>query len=152
LPGIGAVLLLGAATRSLCTTTDDHLRPHTWASLLPVFLLVALLSLAMVGQSWKWRTMAKTNMAVLRQIAEQEPQPQRNAHIILNYAQRDTRHRFPDGFSTWGFPFAVKLLYDEPNLRGDIVGEANQLEHVSGSTEINYVYVAGEGGPKVIKR
>jgi hypothetical protein len=152
LPGIGAALLLGATTRSLYAAADNERRPQTWASLLPVFLLVALLSLATVGQSWKWRTMAKTNTSILRQIAEQEPQPTRNARIVLSYAQRDERHRFPDGFGTWGFPFALKLLYDDPSLRGDIVGEANRLEHVSGSTDVNYLYVAGEDRPKVIKR
>lgn len=151
LPGIGAALLLGAAARSLYSTGDNE-RPRTWLNLLPIFLLVILLSVATVGQSWKWRTMAKTNSSILRQIAEQHPQPERNSHLILRYAQRDERHRFPDGFGTWGFPFAVKLLYDEPNLRGDIVGEANGVEPVSGSPIINYQYVAGEDSPKVIKQ
>jgi hypothetical protein len=96
--------------------------------------------------------MAKTNSAILRQIAEQEPQPERNAHIVMRYAQPDARHRFPDGFGTWGFPFAVKLLYDEPNLRGDIAGEGNRVEPVPGSREVNFLYVAGEESPKVIKQ
>lgn len=151
LPGIAAALLLGATTRSLYSTAGRE-RTQTWTSLLPVSLLVALLCVAMVGQSWKWRTMAQTNSAVLRQIAEQTPRPARNAHIILRYAQRDVRHRFPDGFGTWGFPFAVKLLYDEPNLRGDIAVEGEQVETVSGSTLVNYLYVAGGDGPKVIRQ
>jgi hypothetical protein len=151
LPGIGAALLLGATARALYPTTPDA-PAQTWASLLPIFLLVAALSLATVGQSWKWRTMAQTNSVILRQIAQQDPQPQRNAHIILRYAQRDGRHRFPDGFGTWGFPFAVKLLYDEPALRGDIAGEAVRVEQVPGSMQINYLYVAGEDSPKVIRQ
>ena len=151
LPGIGAALLLGAATRSLYTAAGNE-RPQTWASLLPVLLLVALLCVATVGQSWKWRTMAKTNTAILRQIAEQEPQPERNTHIILRYAQPDERHRFPDGFGTWGFPFAVKLLYGEPSLRGDIVVEGKAVESVPGSAVVNYLYVADEDSPKVIRQ
>jgi hypothetical protein len=151
LPGIGAALLLGAATRSLYTTAGS-VRQQTWVSLLPILLLAGLLIVATVGQSRKWMTMAKTNSAILRQIAQQDPQPQPNTHIILRYSQPDERHRFPDGFGTWGFPFAVKLLYDEPTLRGDIVGEANQVEHVSGSTIVNYLYVAGQDSPKVIKQ
>lgn len=151
LPGIGAALLLGAAARSLYLTTDG-VRPQTWVNLLPVFLLVALLCVATVGQSWKWRTMAKTNSAILRQLAQQYPQPEQNTYIILRYAQRDERHRFPDGFGTWGFPFAVKILYDEPSLRGDIVGEGNQVEPLAGSTVVNYLYVVDEGNPKVIKQ
>jgi hypothetical protein len=151
LPGIGAALLLGATARSLYTKGERE-RSQTWVSLLPVILLVALLSLATAGQSWKWRTMAKTNSTILRQIAQQDPQPGRQTHIILRYAQRDERHRFPDGFGTWGFPFAVQLLYDEPSLRGDIVGEKDQVEQVSGSTIVNYLYVAGEDSPKVVRQ
>lgn len=151
LPGIGAALLLGAATRSLYTAAGNE-RTQTLASLLPVFLLVALLTAAMIGQSWKWRTMAQTNKAILRQLAEQEPQPERNTHIILRYARPDARLRFPDGFGTWGFPFAVQLLYGEPSLRGDIAVEGTEVEHVPGSAVVNYLYVAGEDSPKVIKR
>jgi hypothetical protein len=152
LPGIGAALLLGAATRSLCSTGDGVVHRRTWANLLPIFLLVALLSAATVGQSWKWRTMAKTNSAILRQMKEQDPQPDEGTLIILSYAQRDGRRRFPDGFGTWGFPFAVRLLYDEPNLNGIIVAEENQRERPRGCTEVNYLYVAGEDNPKVIKQ
>jgi hypothetical protein len=151
LPGTGAALLLGAAACSLYPA-GDNTRRLTWVNLLPVILLSALLSLATVGQSWKWRTMAKTNSSILRQLAEQDPQPARDTHIVLSYAQPDRRHRFPDGFGTWGFPFAVRLLYNEPNLRGDIVSEANQSEPVAGSTIVNYLYVAGEDSPKVVKQ
>jgi hypothetical protein len=151
LPGTGAALLLGATARALYTPADN-VRAQTWASLLPIFLLVVALSLATVGQSWKWRTMAKTNSSILRQIAQQDPQPQRNAHVILSYAQRDERHRFPDGFGTWSFPYALQLLYDEPNLRGDIAVEPEQVEPVAGSMRVNYLYVAGEDSPKVIKQ
>jgi hypothetical protein len=152
LPGTGAALLLGAAAQSLYSTGERVVRPRTWVNLLPIILLVAMLSLATVGQSWKWRTMAKTNSVILRQIREQGPQPERNTHIILRYAQRDERHRFPDGFGTWGFPFAVKLLYGDPNIRGDIVGEAKEVESVADSREVNYLYASGEDGPKVIKQ
>jgi hypothetical protein len=151
LPGIGAALLLGAATRSLCSTAGDE-RPHTWVNLLPIFLLVALLAAAMIGQSWKWRTMAKTNSAILRQIAEQEPQPERNTQFVLSYSQPDRRHRFPDGFGTWSFSFALRLLYDEPSLRGDIAVEGQSSERVPGSKRVDYLFVAGEDSPEVIKQ
>ena len=55
-------------------------------------------------------------------------------------------------FGTGGFHFAVKLLYDEPNLRGDIAAGESQVEHVSCSTIDNYLYVTGKDSPKVIKR
>lgn len=152
LPGVGAALLLGAAARSLRRMGDRPLRPRAWANLLPILLLVALLSLATVGQSWKWRTMAKTNSAVLRQMREQDPRPERNTHIILRYARRDERLRFPDGFGTWGFPFAVKLLYDDPSLRGDIVGETNKGEPAAGGRVANYLYAGGDDGPKVTRQ
>jgi hypothetical protein len=151
LPGTGAALLLGASTRSLYSTAGNE-RPHTLANLLPIILLVALLTTAMIGQSWKWRTMAKTNSAILRQIAEQEPQPERSTLIILSYTLPDRRHRFPDGFGTWSFPFAVRLLYDAPHLDGIIAGEESQTERDVRCTEVNYLYVAGEDSPKVIKQ
>jgi len=156
LPGVGAALLLGAAARSLydtAATPEGESRRKRWLSLLPVVLLAALLSIATVGQSLKWRTMARTNAAILRQLAEQDPHVERNANIILRYADRDARHRFPDGFGTWGFPFAVKLLYGDPSLRGEIVREgARAVEGASGGREINYLYVAGEDAPKVVKQ
>lgn len=151
LPGAGAALLLGATARSLYTSADDG-RAQTWISLLPIIVLVAGLSVAMVGQSWKWRTMAKTNSSILRQLAQQDPRPEPNTHIILRYAQRDARHRFPDGFGTWSFPYALKLLYDEPGLRADIALEGITVESVSGSTVVNYLYVADEQSPKVIRQ
>lgn len=151
LPGIGAALLLGASVRSLYSTAGNE-RSHTLASLLPIFLLVALLTTAMIGQSWKWRTMAKTNSSILRQIAEQSPQPERNTGFILSYSLPDRRNRFPDGFGTWSFPFALRLLYDEPSLRGDIVVEGQESERVPGSARVNYLFVAGEDSPKVVKK
>lgn len=151
LPGTGAALLLGAVARALYSTSDGK-RPQTWVSFLPILLIVAALSAATVGQSLKWRTMAKTNVTILRQIAQQDSQPQQNTHIILRYARSDGRHRFPDGFGTWGFPFALKLLYGDPNVSGEIVVEGKQTANVAGSREVNYLYVAGEESPKVIKQ
>jgi hypothetical protein len=156
LPGVGAALLLGAAARSLYdmkgATQRESLR-RRWLSLLPILLLVALLSVATVGQSWKWRTMARTNMIILRQLAEQDPQLEQNASVILRYAERDGRHRFPDGFGTWGFPFALKLLYRDESVSGEIVREgATAAQTVSGRGEVNYLYVAGEDFPKVFKQ
>jgi hypothetical protein len=155
LPGTGAALLLGAAARSLyeAPTLEGESRRKRWVGLLPLVLSVAVLSVATVGQSLKWRTMARTNTSILRQIAQQDPQVRRNANIILSYAERDGRHRFPDGFGTWGFPFAVKLLYRDPSLSGQIVREGSAaVETVSSSGEVNYLYVAGEDFPKVLKR
>ncbi|HJR09511.1 MAG TPA: hypothetical protein VJ842_19775 [Pyrinomonadaceae bacterium] len=154
LPGIGAALLLGAAARSLYEATAQvESRRKRWAGLLPVVLLVTLLSVATVGQSLKWRTMARTNTSILRQIAQQDPQVERNANIILSYAQSDSRHRFPDGFGTWGFPFALKLLYRDASVNGEIVREGEAMaEAASGSGELNYLYVAGEDFPRVIKQ
>lgn len=151
LPGIGAAFLLGAAARALSSTSEGK-RPQTWLSLLPILLIVAALSAATVGQSLKWRTMAMTNAAVLRQIAQQDAQPRQNTRIILRYALPDGRHRFPHGFGTWGFPFALKLLYDEPTMSGEIIGEGKQPERVSDNREVNYVYVAGEDSPRVIRQ
>ncbi|HLL72914.1 MAG TPA: hypothetical protein VK363_15835 [Pyrinomonadaceae bacterium] len=157
LPGIGAALLLGAAARSLydtAATPEGESRRKRRVSLLPIVLLAALLSVATVGQSLKWRTMARTNAAILRQLAEQDPHMERNTNVILRYADRDARHRFPDGFGTWGFPFAVKLLYGDPSLRGEIVreGTAATVEGASSGGEVNYLYMAGEDSPKVIKQ
>ncbi|HYP02811.1 MAG TPA: hypothetical protein VER76_21680 [Pyrinomonadaceae bacterium] len=159
LPGIGAALLLGAAARSFydALLPEGESRRRRWVSLLPIVLLVALLCIATVGQSLKWKTMARTNMSILRQLAEQDPRMERNAKLILRYGERDARHRFPDGFGTWGFPFALKLLYGDPNVGGEIIREgATMLEAAAGAApgghEVNYLYVAGEDIPKVIKQ
>jgi hypothetical protein len=153
LPGIGAALLLGAAARTLYdAAAQSESRQKRLIGLLPIVLLVALLSVATVGQSLRWRTMARTNASILRQIAQQDPQVERNANIILRYADRDARHRFPDGFGTWGFPFAVKLLYRDESIGGEIIPEGGAVETVSGSGQVNYLYVAGEDFPKVVKQ
>jgi hypothetical protein len=152
LPGIGAALLLGATVRELYATTEGKERPHTLLSLSPIVVVVVALSIATIGQSLKWRTMGKTNSAILTQIAQQETQPEQNTTILIKYVERDRRHRFPDGFGSWGFPFALKLLYGDPNMRGEIILEGTPPEVSVGGRELNYLYRAGEAGPKVIRQ
>ncbi|MDQ1557615.1 MAG: protein O-mannosyl-transferase [Pyrinomonadaceae bacterium] len=153
LPGVGAALLLGAAARALyeCAPVAAR-RAHTWLSLSPIVIVAAALCVATIGQSWKWRTMAKTNTAVLAQMTQQELQPGRGARIVLRYATRDESNRFPDGFATWGFPFAVKLLYQEPDLNGEIATEAATVEANGGSREVVFQYSVEDGHPRVSKR
>ena len=151
LPGIGAALLLGVTARELYADTEENKRPHTLKNLSPIIVVVFALGIATVGQSLKWRRMGRTNSIILTQIAQQETRPEPNTLISIKYAERDSRHRFPDGFGTWGFPFAVKLLYRDQSLNGEIVREGTTAGVVEGSRETIYLYRADEGNPKVIK-
>lgn len=152
LPGIGAALLLGVTARELCANLQENVRPRGWISLSPIVFVVVALSIATVGQSLRWRTMGRTNSSILAQIAQQETQPEADTTIIISYAERDERHRFPDGFGTWSFPFALKLLYRDPNVQGEIVREGTSAENVAGGRELNFVYFASEEYPKVFRQ
>lgn len=152
LPGIGAALLLGVIAREFYANLPGKDCPHTWINLSPIVVVVVGLSIATVGQSLKWRTMGKSNSLILTQIAQQEIRPEHNTTILIKYVERDGRHRFPDGFGTWGFPFAVKLLYLDPSLRGEIVREGTPAEAVAGGRESHYLYLAGGEDPIVIRR
>ncbi len=159
LAGIGPALLLGVTARALYDSPPRALynsspprAPYrTWVSLLPVIAVVVILSVATVGQSLKWRTMAKTNMSILHQVAAQHPLATPGTNIILRYTEADRRHRFPDGFGTWSFPYAVKLLYKDPTLSGEIVPPESATEIIPKNSEVVFIYRTNETSPKVLK-
>ncbi|MCA1565768.1 MAG: hypothetical protein LC803_09050 [Acidobacteria bacterium] len=150
LPGIGAALLLGAVARALYASQPRS--PHRrWVSLFPIIFVVVVLSIATVGQSLKWMRMAKTNMAVLHQIAALHPLATPGTNITLRYAKADRRHRFPDGFGTWSFTYAVKLLYEDPTLSGEVVPQESPTEIIPKNGEVNFIYQADDSYPQVVK-
>ncbi len=151
LPGIAAALLLGAVARALYASSASRTHQRRWLSLFPIIFVVVVLSIATVGQSLKWMRMAKTNMAVLHQIAAQYPLATPGANIILRYTKADRQHRFPDGFGTWSFPYAVKLLYADPTLSGEIVPPESPTEIIPKNGEVNFIYQADDSYPKVVK-
>ncbi|HEV2880177.1 MAG TPA: hypothetical protein VGX24_02625 [Pyrinomonadaceae bacterium] len=150
LPGIAPALLLGAAARALYASAPP-LHRRRWVSLSPIVFVVVALSIATVGQSLKWMRMAKTNMSILHQIAAQHARPTPGTKIILRYAKADRRYRFPDGFGTWSFPYAVKLLYRDPTLNGEIVSQEPSTEIIPKDDEVNFVYQADDSYPKAVK-
>jgi hypothetical protein len=54
------------------------------------------------------------------QIHALQPEVKARSIIILDYAGEDRAHRFPEGLS-WGFPFAMRLIYKDPTLDGLLV-------------------------------
>jgi hypothetical protein len=153
LPGLAPALLLGVTARALYASTP---RPQhrKWASLLPIILVVVGLSVATVGQSLKWMKMGKTNTSILHQIAAQHPRPTPGTNIILRYTKADRRHRFPDGFGTWSFPYAIKLLYADPTLSGEIIppeSSNSPSEIIPKNNEIMFMYQANDKHPAVSK-
>jgi hypothetical protein len=151
LPGIAPALLLGATARALYASAAPRPARRRWASLLPVIFVVVVLSIATVGQSLKWVRMAQTNMSVLRQIAAQHPLATPGTNITLRYTKADRRHRFPDGFGTWSFPYAVRLLYRDLTLSGEIVSQESVAEIIPKDGEVNFIYQADDNYPKVVK-
>lgn len=153
LPGIAPALLLGATARALYGATP---RAHhrKWVSLTPIIFVVIGLSIATVGQSLKWMKMGKTNMSVLHQIAAQHTPAASGTNIILRYAKADRRNRFPDGFGTWSFPYALKLSYQDPTLTGEIVTQESPrspAEMGAKNNEVMFIYQANDKYPEVLK-
>lgn len=154
LPGMAPALLLGVTARALHAATPPRAHHRKWASLLPIIFVVVSLSVATVGQSLKWMRMAKTNMSILHQIAAQHTLATPGTNIILRYTKADRRHRFPDGFGTWSFPYALKLSYEDPTLSGEIMTQESTNSPAQMSPEKNeviFIYQANDKYPEVLK-
>ncbi len=151
LPGVGAALLLGVAVRSLYQSPEDFVARRALLALVPVSITAMVCVGFTVGHSLKWMQMAMMTTNVLRQLSAQQPQVKSNTLIVLTYLEADRRHRFPEGFAEWGFPFAVKLLYRDSTLDAKII-RGQETRMMSGdAAEIHFAYTLENGAPKIIK-
>jgi hypothetical protein len=72
--------------------------------------------------------------------------------FILTYKSPDNVHRFPEGFATWGFRFAIKTLYKDQSLDGLIVAENEPVDTNGYHQFTRFVYsLDSRGEPRVIK-
>lgn len=149
LPGIAAALWFGAFVHRL---HDSPLKKGEDPRLiLTPSVIIILLGFAVltVGQSVKWVQMADVNTAVLKQIAKQHFSIRPDALIVLTYSKEDKIHRFPESFA-WGFPYAVRLLYEIPSLNGLILRQGESYDARNRSSEIHLTYKLGaDGSPHV---
>jgi len=154
LPGIAAAVLFGQAARALLETGLDStsVPVHGLLTRLPVIAIVVVYGAFTIGQGWKWKQMAEVDTSVLRQVMEQQPTSAPRTMFVLMYKSPDHVHRFPEGFSTWGFRFAVKTLYKDRSLDGAIVAENDTLDPNGYQQFTRFVYsLDSRGEPLVVK-
>jgi hypothetical protein len=120
LPGLFAALLLGAILSSfLRPAPGRQVKPFSRAAF-PVIFVVVVYTVFSFGHGMRWVTIAKTNTSIIRQIQDLQPEVKSRSVILLHYVESDRVHRFPEGLS-WGFPFAMRLAYDDPTLGAVLV-------------------------------
>ena len=150
LPGISAALFLGATANSLHESTPGAPRRFAPITLAPIiFVIVSYVALT-VAYSLKWIQLAEVNTAVLNQIAAQQPRVKANTFIVLSYAGIDHANGFPEGFSHWCFPWALRLLYMDRTVDGKIVRPGEPYSIGDKLSEVHFSYIDGDR-PTVVK-
>jgi hypothetical protein len=144
LAGACAALLLGALVRALNASSQTIKQPwYSFTAAIPVVFIVVMLATRLRSHSARWMTMADTSTAILNQIKAQEPIVHLPATIVLRYSKEDKVHGFPDNFSTWSFPSAMRLLYRIPTLKAFLLKEGEPIPITdSASAMIYFNYVA----------
>jgi hypothetical protein len=94
--------------------------------------------------------MAEVNTSVLRQIAALHAAPDASTAIVLNYSEADRARRFPEGFSEWGFPHALRLLYGNPAINGVIVRDGEHAPPFATGL-IRFRYTVKDGVARVTR-
>jgi len=131
LPGLCAALLLGAVLQSFLESAPDrHVQNFSLAAL-PLLFVVSVFTVFSFGHGNRWVTMARSNTSIMRQIRTLQPSVEPHSLFVLEYDESGRVHRFPDGL-TWGFPSAVRLLYDDATLDGILIQKDAQV--ASGSS------------------
>jgi hypothetical protein len=154
LPAVAAALLVGGVLQSLygsasssASTLTARRRRLCWA---PGILAVAIFAGGSIGQSLRWIQMAEVNTSVLRQIAALHAAPDASTAIVLNYSEADRARRFPEGFSEWGFPHALRLLYGNPAINGVIVRDGEHAPPFATGL-IRFRYTVKDGVARVTR-
>jgi hypothetical protein len=139
LPGLWAALLLGAVLHSFSGPDPERKITRFSPALFPVLFVVAVYTVFSFGHGMRWVTMAKTNTSVIRQIKDLQPGVEARSVVLLNYAESDPVHRFPEGLS-WGFPFAMRLAYDDPTLNASLVQGSAPVNLKNGNRAVCFEY------------
>lgn len=150
LPGISASLLLGAFARALYETSSEARRRLAPVMLAPVILVIVSYAGLTVAYSLKWIQLAETNTSVLSQITAQHPTVEPNTFIVLTYSETDDVNRFPEGFSYWCFPWALRVLYLDRTIDGKIIRQGESYSIGNKLSEVRFSYVSGDR-PRVVK-
>jgi len=144
LPGISAALLLGAIASALYQSTSGAQSGFVPVTLTPIIFVVVAYVVLTVQDSRKWIQLAEINTAVLKQIAAQQPRVKPNTFIVLSYAEIDRRNRFPEGFGDWCFPWALRVLYMDRTLDGEIIRKGESYSTADKSSEIHFSFIGGD--------
>jgi hypothetical protein len=117
-----------------------------------VLIVVAIYATLTVVHSQKWKRMAEINTRVLGQIRRQHVDAKPNTFFLLTYTEADRTHLFPDGFASWGFPAALKLLYKDQTVNGLIMRESDSVDLCTHRPIVYFRYVVDASNrPHVIK-
>jgi hypothetical protein len=144
LPGISAALLLGAVASSLYKSTSGTRVRFAPITLMPIIFVTASYVALTVEHSLEWMQLGKANTAVLSQIAAQEPTVKPNTFVVLSYEETDQTRRFPEGFSSWCFPWALRVLYMDRTVDGKIVSQRESYSIGNKLSEVHFAFLGGE--------
>ena len=150
LPGISAALLLGAVARSLYGSAPAARGRLARVASAPIIFVIVLYVALTVGYSLKWIQLAEINTAVLNQIIAQQTRVKPNTFVVLSYAEIDQVNRFPEGFSHWCFPWALRVLYMDRTVDGKIIRQGESYVTDDKLSEVHFSYVGGDL-PTVVK-
>lgn len=141
-PGISAALLLGAVANSLYTLPPPR-GAQSRAALAPILLVVFAFVAFTIRDSSRYLQLAEINTTVLNQIVAQQPKVKPNTFVVLSYAERDTANLFPDGFSNWCFPWALRVMYRDRTVDGKIIHRGESYAIGKKTSEIHFSYAGG---------
>jgi hypothetical protein len=86
---------------------------------------------------------------VLKQMVAQQPRVKPNTFIVLSYAEIDHGNRFPEGFGERCFPWALRVLYMDRTVDGEIMRQREALPGQK-SSKVHFTYLGGDS-PTVVK-
>jgi hypothetical protein len=142
--GCFAALLLGAVLNSFEASGTIAQKRNILGSWIPILLLFGVYISFTYGYGRRWVTMAKTNTSVLSQIHAEHPECKPNTVIMLSYSESDRDRRFPEGLA-WGFPYALRLMYQDPTLHGFLIKNGDPSPSIKAGPTVCFEYESGSG-------
>jgi 4-amino-4-deoxy-L-arabinose transferase-like glycosyltransferase len=143
--GIPAALLLGAVTRSLYETTFASPPRYPRLAAAPIIFIVVLYAGMIPGHGLRWMRMGNVSAMVLNQITTQLVKPEPNTFFVMTYTERDKKLILSDALG-WGFGFALRVLYDDQSLDGEIRKQGGPCLHCDRSPLIHFIYTLDNNG------
>ena len=95
--------------------------------------------------------MAEDDTVALSAIYAQLPHPATGTRVLLRYDPTDaSKHRFHNGFASWGFSPALQILYSDPTMKGAVVAEGETPPTDFGLADVEFTFRDGSARLKAM--